>query len=158
MKNAAFFLTLLILASCGNGKIDTSKVKEEMKAREIQVVSEASIIERTLSLGDSLVKTLDVDQAMEQSGNVIKEWKESYGTLTATAYQLSLPNALQQKEGSVFAAYQYNAANEIATEHNVQKLLNDVLAYNAPILVDGKLAGMWSIHLPRKFVVLSIED
>lgn len=158
MKNTAFFLILILLASCGNGKVDTSKLQEEMKSREIRRIPEATIIEKTLSLGDSLVKELDLEQALSQSGTPIYAWKNSNGYAMATAYSFRYNNDLDEKEAAVFEAYKYNAENNIEAEPNVQKLPDDVLAYNAPILENGKLTGMWSVHFSRKYVVMSIED
>ena len=158
MKNVAFFLILILLASCGNGKVDTSKLQEEMKSREIRRIPEATIIEQTLALGDSLIKELDLEQALLQSGTPISAWKNSYGVVLATAYSFRYKNDLGEKEAAVFEAYKYNAENSIQAEPNVQKLPDDVLAYNAPIMEDGKLTGMWSLHFARKYVVMSIED
>ena len=158
MKNAAFFLILIFMASCGNGKVDTSKLQEEMKSREIRRIPEATIIERTLVLGDSLIKGLDLEQAISQSGTPISAWKNSHGAVLATAYSFRYKNDLGEKEAAVFEAYKYNAENNLSAEPNVQKLPDDVLAYNAPILEGGKLTGMWSLHFSRKYVVMSIED
>ena len=158
MKNAALLLLIVLLAACGNGKVDTSQLKEEMKAREIRVIPKATIIEKTMSLGDSLVQQLDAEAAMAQAGTAIKTWTVSENSFSATAYSLNESYELAEKEAGVLAAYQYNAENNITAEPNAQKLPGDLIVYNAPIIVDEKLVGMWSIQLPRKYVILSIED
>ena len=148
MKYAAFFLALALLSSCGNGKVDTSQLKDEMKSREIRRISEADIIERTLILG----------KALSQSGGPIHIVKDKKGTRVARAYAFQYPNDLVEKEAAVFEAYRYNAENKLEAEPNAQKLPGDFIAYNAPIWIEGEMKGMWSVHFSRKFVVLSIED
>ena len=158
MKYAAFFLALALLSSCGNGKVDTSQLKDEMKSREIRRISEADIIERTLILGKDFVKDLDAAQALSQSGGPIHIVKDKKGTRVARAYAFQYPNDLVEKEAAVFEAYRYNAENKLEAEPNAQKLPGDFIAYNAPIWIEGEMKGMWSVHFSRKFVVLSIED
>lgn len=170
MKNTAFLalITLLAacsLAACGGGKVNTSQLKGEMKSREIRRIPEATIIERTMSLGDSLVQKLDAEAAMAQAGTAIKTWSFSGNSLSATAYAFHKNYDLAEKEAGVLAAYQYNADNNLVAEPNVQKLPGDpangetdLIAYNAPIMINKKLVGMWSLHFPMKFILLSIED
>ena len=170
MKNTAFLplITLLAtcgLAACGNGKVNTSQLKGEMKSREIRRIPGAAIIERTMSLGDSLVQKLDAEAAMAQAGTAIKTWSFSGNSLSATAYAFHKTYELAEKEAGVLAAYQYNADNNLAAEPNAQRLPGDpanggtdLIAYNAPIVINKKPVGMWSLHFPMKFILLSIED
>ena len=163
MKNTAFLalITLLAacgLAACGNGKVNTSQLKGEMKSREIRRIPGAAIIERTMSLGDSLVQKLDAEAAMAQAGTAIKTWSFSGNSVSATAYAFHKTYDLSEKEAGVLAAYQYNADNNLAAEPNAQRLPGDLIAYNAPIVINEKPVGMWSLHFPMKFILLSIED
>lgn len=163
MKNTAFLplITLLAacgLAACGGGKVNTSQLKGEMKSREIRRIPEAAIIERTMSLGDSLVQKLDAEAAMAQAGTPIKTWSFSGNSLSATAYAFHKIYELAEKEAGVLEAYQYNADNNLAAEPNAQRLPGGLIAYNAPIVINEKLVGMWSLHFPMKFILLSIED
>ena len=175
MKNTAFLALITLLAACGlaacslaacsNGKVNTSQLKGEMKSREIRRISGAAIIERTMSLGDSLVQTLDAEAAMAQAGTAIKTWSFSGNSFSATAYAFHKTYELVEKEAGVLAAYQYNADNNLAAEPNAQRLPGDpanggtdLIAYNAPVVINEKLVGMWSLHFPKRFIVLSIED
>ena len=175
MKNTAFLplITLMAacglavygLSACGGGKVNTSQLKGEMKSREIRRIPGAAIIEKTMSLGDSLVQKLNAEAAMAQAGTPIKTWSFSGNSLSATAYAFHKTYDLAEKEAGVLAAYQYNADNNLAAEPNVQRLPGDpanggtgLIAYNAPIMIDGKPVGMWSLHFPMKFILLSIED
>jgi len=158
MKNTPFLFALLILASCGNGKVDTSKLQEEMKAREIRVIPEATIVEKALSLGDSLVKVLNATEAMAKAGEAVKTWEVAEVSFSATAYALNGSYQLTEKLAGVLAAYQYNAENNLSADPNTQDLPGDIIAYNAPILLEGQLVGMWSLKLPRKYVILSIQN
>ena len=157
MKNTAFLALIILLAACGGGKVNTSQLKGEMKSREIRRIPGAAIIERTMSLGDSLVQTLDAEAAMAQAGTAIKTWSFSGSSLSATAYAFHKTYDLAEKEAGVLAAYQYNADNNLAAEPNAQRLQGGLIAYNAPIVINEKPVGMWSLHFPMKFILLSIE-
>ncbi len=161
MKNNVKLFVLvafIFLFSCGDKKVDTTAAREEMEAREIKVVPEAKVIERALQLGDSLVAKMNQDSAMTQSGDVYQSWNMSGTKISSTAYLMFKTYAMGEKETEVFQAYEYSAKNSIEVEPNIQTLPEAMVLYNAPIIENDKLVGMWSIHLPRKYIVLSIKD
>ena len=158
MKKVAVLSLLICLCACNQGKVDTSGLQEEMKAREIRVIPEAKITETAYALGDSLVAGLNVAEALAMPGKTFKTWDVKGVKIECTAYAFSQENALEGKEAQVFEAYQYNAENKLEGDPNIQKLPNEVLVYNAPIKTEGQAGGMWSIRMPRKYVVLSIRE
>lgn len=157
VKFCFLFLALLLVSSCSDRKLDTTKVREAMKAREVRVVPEAKIIERTLFLGDSLIQNLDATAAIKQSGSLFKTWQQNDMSVEVSAFSIDANPDLAEKEVGVFQAYQYNAENGLSADPNAQKLPGEIMAYNAPILDNGKIIGMWSLHIPVKWVVISLN-
>lgn len=149
---------LMLLFACADGKVDTSKVQAEMKAREVKVVPEAKIVERAFFVGDSLLQSLDPAKRTSSDWGKVHSWKLSGLNVDCTLYAISNTYALAEKEQQVFEAYQYSAENSLEAEPNVQRLPEEIMVYNAPFINEGKLAGMWSIQLPRKHLILTIED
>lgn len=158
MKGSFFIPVLFVLFACSDGKVDTSKVKAEMKAREVKVVPEAKILERAFQLGDSLLNTLDKSKGLSKAWGVFKRWELDDITIDCSIYSLKAVYNMEEKEKQVFDAYRYSAQNDQPAEANVQRLPGEIMVYNAPFSPEGKLKGMWSIKLPRKYIVLSIEE
>lgn len=158
MKGRFFIPVLLIVLSCSDSKVDTSKVQSEMKAREVQVVPEAKILERSFALGDSLLGTVDQSKGLSKAWGVYKQWKVDDVTINCSIYSLKAMYEMEEKEKQVFDAYRYSAQNKQAAEPNIQRLPGEIMVYNAPYTKDGELVGMWSIKLPRKSIILSLQD
>lgn len=159
MKGRFFIPVLMILFACSDSKVDTTKVQAEMKAREVMVVPEGKIVERTFQLGDSLLNSLQQPETLDQSGSIFKSW-ELTNTIKVdcSLYLTSDQYDLKGKEKQVFEAYQYSATNQLSADPNVQKLSNATMLYSAPFEQNGVIKGMWSIKLPRKYVILSINQ
>jgi len=145
----------LVLNSCGDQKIDTTKAREEMEAREIKVVSDAQILEEAMKLGRELSKQFSITQTSDSLRIDL-----GLDTLHQKAYYLfDSPNDLNDKEKQLFEAYSYNQKNGIESEPNVQKLENGtVLLYTKPMVFQDSTIGMWSIKLSRKAIVLGINN
>lgn len=157
MNFRAILFSFLVVTACAEGKVDTSKIQEEMKAREIKVIPEAQIIEQTMILGDSIVNTFEVTRALQTAGKTMKTWNDIDPKMTCTAYLLEATYTMQEKEAGIFEAYKYSAANGQTADPNVQRLPDDIMVYNAPLEVEGQVRGMWSVHLPRKYIILSLD-
>ena len=54
-SNFLWLIILSVFVACSDRKIDTTAAKEEMKAREIKVIPEAQILEKTKELGDNMI-------------------------------------------------------------------------------------------------------
>ncbi len=158
MKGSFFISVLLILFACSDGKVDTSKVQAEMKAREVKVVPEAKILERAFALGDSLLKTVDQTKGLSKAWGVYQSWKIDDVTINCSIYSLKTMYDMEEKEKQVFDAYRYSAQNKQTADPNIQRLPGEVMVYNAPYVKDGQLVGMWSIKLPRKSIILSLQE
>lgn len=158
MKGSFFIPVLFLLSACSDSKVDTSKVQAEMKAREVKVVPEAKILERTFELGDSLLSTLDLPKELSNTRSTFKRWQIDDITIDCSIYSLEAAYDMEDKEKQVFDAYRYSAQNDQPAQPNVQRLPGEIMVYNAPFSEGGKLTGMWSIKLPRKYIVLSIEE
>lgn len=158
MKGSFFIPVLLVLFACSDGKVDTSKVQAEMKAREVKVVPEAKILERAFALGDSLLSTVDQSKGLSKAWGVFKRWELEGITIDCSIYSLKALYNMVEKEKQVFDAYRYSAKNDQSAEPNVQRLPGEIMVYNAPYTQDGKLTGMWSIKLPRKYIILSMAE
>lgn len=158
MKGSIFIFTLLVLLSCSDGKVDTSKVQAEMKAREVKVIPEAKILERAFELGDSLLNSLDRSKGPSKAWGVFHHWDIDDIGIDCSLYSLKTVYNMEEKEKQVFDAYRYSAQNKQKAEPNVQRLPGETMVYNAPFLEEGVIKGMWSIKLPRKYIILSIEE
>ncbi len=157
MKSAQifFFCFCLLLSSCGDQKIDTTKAREEMEAREIKVVSEAQIIDQAEKLGNTFSEQLSVSK---ESGEFQFNWPED-SPFEISYYLFESEEEPEGKAQALFQAYQYNKENGITSESNVQKLENGTkLLFTSPILFEGESIGMWALVILRKEVVLSIEN
>lgn len=155
MRIKLVLLLSLICWSCGDQKIDTTKAKAEMEAREIKKVSDAAISEKAMETGLELVKTFTVDN---DNGRIQVDFGSD--TLYQKSYYLfDQVNALEGKELQLFQAYDYNAKNNLESSPNLQKLEDGkVLLYTAPLFIDDSLKGMWSVKLSRRQLVLSIKN
>lgn len=151
MKKYTFLITLsfLLVNACGDQKIDTEKAKAEMKAREIKKVSDAEILEKAMEIGNELAK----DFSYSTDATVL----ETGARFSSKLYLFD--SEASGKTQQILAAYKYNAANDIASEPNVQVLEDPtIILYSKPAFNQANVPiGMWAIELPRKEVVLSIE-
>lgn len=158
MNHRGLVFLFLLLAGCSGDKVDTSKIKEEMEARAVRVVPEAEIVERAFALGDSLVNSLELEEAIGKAGSTAATWTKEDVSITCTLYLLEGNYQFDPKEAGVFEAYRYSAQNNVEADPNVQRLADETMVFNAPVIREDQLIGMWSVHLPRKYVILSIRN
>ncbi len=158
MKGSFFILAVLVLFACSDGKVDTSQVQTEMKAREVKVVPEAKILERAFQLGDSLLSTVDQTRGLSKAWGVYQSWQISDITINCSIHSFKTLYEMEEKEKQVFEAYRYSAENKQQPDPNVQRLPGEIMVYNAPYLKEGELLGMWSIKLPRKYIILTLQE
>ncbi len=164
MSRNYLFLPILLfcILSCSDQKIDTTKAREEMEAREIKVVSDARILDQAMDLGNELSKSFSLE-AIPEPITETYVFNIDFGTdslYQKDYYFFDMADQLSGKSLMVLEAYKYNRDNGIQSEPNVQKIENGVkLLYTKPMMAnDTTLVGMWSIIFSRKQIVLSIKD
>ena len=124
-----------------------------MKSQEIQVVSDADIIDKAMGLGDSISGLLDVSL----EGDKVSWSQPSSGEIQIVGLLFNQENTLKGKESAMFDAYLYNTKNGIESSSNVQFLEDPkFILYTKAMLHDGTEVGMWSIKIPRKTIVLNV--
>jgi len=150
-------LSLLVLAvctlGCSNQKVDTKSAFKDMKNQEIQVVSDAEIIEMAMQIGDSLAAQLEVST----DGEIVSWNSPDMEDILVVGLPFNQENILKGKERAMFEAYLYNTKNDIQSSPNVQFLEDPkFVLYSTAMLANGQELGMWSIKIPRKAIVLSV--
>ena len=160
-KNAILTFVLVLIVSCNNQKIDSSKARAEMETREIKVISDAQIIDVAKKIGDRVSKTFSYPAYDSIDGLwVYRPYFGSDSLFQKDYYLFDDPKELQGKALAVFEAYQYNRDHGLEPFSNVQKLDNGrTLFYTAPmILGDTSFIGIWTVKIPRKYIVLHTDD
>ncbi len=156
MKRSISIIAILLLAfSCGDQKIDTTKARQEMEAREIKRVSEGEIVEKALSLGNEDIKKLELRLNDEQQYelNNSSDINANFGFVS-----FDQTKQFDGKKFQVFDAYAYNAENELSSEPSVQILEGDtILLYANVAKYEGLPVGVFYIEYKRKALVLSID-
>jgi len=151
------FLLLFFFYSCEDKKIDTTAVREEMKAREIKIIPEAKILEKVLEVGTRLSQTFIYQPGTKSAEMKLPDWKGIEPALSFTLF--GIENNLSGKEQMLFEAYLYNSENDIKSVANVQDFPEEIsLLFTTPIISQGKSVGMWSILFLRKTIVGMIDN
>jgi len=158
MKQIVLVLVIAFLVSaCSDQKIDTTKARLEMEAREIKRVSEGEVVEKALNIGNEMTKQLSIVNN-SNDGFSIKDIESTAGRvvfLTLSDLQNYDDNG---KRFQVYDAQAYNIENSIESEAGVQILEGDtLLLYTRPAFYENKQIGIYSIDLSRKEIVLSIK-
>lgn len=156
MKQRLLLFTLsLFMMSCGDQKIDTTKARLEMEAREIKKVSEGEIVEKTMQLGNTQAAAFKLEQQVDGTYSFLSPNMQQTKAGFIAFDQISVYDG---KRFQVFDAYAYNAENNITSEPGVQILEGDtVLLYTRPALIDGRAKGVFFIEFKRRDIVLSID-
>lgn len=155
MKKLSIIILALFAFNCSNQKVDTKKALQDMKSQEIQVVSDAQIIEKAKQMGDSISAKLKVNF---EGQKVIWAATES-GDIETKGLPFNEENNLEGKGRAIYEAYLYNSENDIKSPANVQ-FLEDThfVLYTSAMVVEGKEVGMWFIKIPRKTIVLNVAQ
>ncbi len=171
------FLSLLIPAftACDNNDsaIDTRAIKEEIGNRKIKKVSELQILEASFVKGRELIDTLSVQKNdlkhTGESDTLDKQYR--LGAMQPLVESLQQANKAEIKkviatdlnsattrkpEKEIFEAYQYNVAQGLKVDDNVQ-IMDRYVFYSSPILDSGELKGMWSIYFDKSEIVKAIQ-
>ena len=170
-------LLCLTFAACGdrNSSVIDRQVLSEMEQREPKRVMPNQLVNEAYRRGRTLADQLLSEQSSAKDSLSLPELlsAQSYDTLPARVLWIderSDTTRLTPYEQQLWSAYRYSAERSEPLADNVQRLGTDSLLYTQPLtLTDslvtrfpssdtvGQLLGMWSITLPKKEVVLSIE-
>ena len=180
MKQFVVVLCLL-LSACGdrNTSVIDRQVLEEMEQREPKRVLPDQLMNAAYRQGEVLANKLlssavDYYQAEAVSPSFTRYLaQQSYDTASARITWIDYQSDTTQftpYEQQLWSAYRYSAEQGDPLANNVQRLNGDSLLYTQPLVLTdsladlfsqsdtvGQLLGMWSITLPEKEVVLSIE-
>lgn len=149
------YLLMFCLLGCGDQKIDTTKAREEMEAREPKKVSDAQILDQAMKVGNEIAQSFKVTES--DKGLVFSLAERA--NLKTGYYLFGEANDLNGKAKQLFEAYEYNRNNNLKSEANVQPLdEGKTLLYTQPIIYNDSTLGMWSILFSRKEIVLSIKN
>ena len=158
MKNSALIFVAVFALAC-TGKLSEEqrrKFREGQRETEIKVVSEGEIAEATLEEGRRILKVLET---IGDDSNKV----DSVAVATGTQIRFLKPGDKNASliENQLIEAYITSAVTG-GTQDNVQTAAHDSLIYTKPVveqLPDGAVSvkGMWSIRMPQKKIVLSIE-
>lgn len=133
-------------------------MREAMRAKEIKRVTEAQILETALAMGrraaDQAIRFQDKPDkidSLEAAGHLVIRW------LTPEAY------GMRDLEREIMDAY-LTQGGEHELPDNIQLMGKDAdsLMYSKPVTQKWSdstivLKGMWSVLIPKKQVVLSID-
>ena len=137
-KLLGIVLYSVCLIGCGplpNNQADTAAYKEELKSREIQIVSEGKILTQAEAWGDSICQT--------NSGFSLRHAAD-----TASA----LPFA----EKEIIAAYQYAFLAKENLVKNLQIVGQDSILYTLPHITADSSLQIQVVWLSKKEVILSL--
>ena len=179
MRSTVLLLLVLCLAlaACGdrNSSVIDRRVLNEMEQREPKRVMPNQLVNEAYRRGRRLAKQLIPQLPPTEDSLSLSELLSagSYDTLLARVAWIDTQSdttRLTPYEQQLWSAYRYSAERSEPLADNVQRLSGDSLLYTQPLtLTDslairfpssdtvGQLLGMWSITLPKKEVVLSVE-
>ncbi|MDN4165573.1 hypothetical protein QWY31_08675 [Cytophagales bacterium LB-30] len=139
MKNIwAIILYSVCLISCGplpNNQTDTVAYKEELKSREIQIVSEGKILAQAEAWGDSICQT-------------------SLGF--SLRYPADTANNIPFAEKEIISAYQYALSVQESLIKNLQLVGEDSILYTLPHINSDSTLEIQVVWLSKKQVILSL--
>ena len=107
-----FFFLLILISSCGDQKIDTTKARQEMEAREIKRVSEGEIVEKALAIGNEITQELSLTKDSTSELHITSNTDSPYKVEFLNLADLqSYPGG--GKRFQVYDAYAYNIENNM---------------------------------------------
>ena len=180
MRQYLIILLYFLLSACGerNTSVIDQQVLDEMDRMEPKRVMPEQLVNATYRRGARLTRQLLSLALYQQQSDSLSLARylsqQSYDTLSARVRWVDYQSdTLQLKpyEQLIWSAYRYSTERAEPLADNVQRLNGDSLLYTQPVvLVDsladrwpassdtlGQLLGMWSVTLPKKDVVLSVE-
>lgn len=143
MKNIPLLtLTGLLLMGCGQGRLDNSRMVQEMHDREIRHVTAAEVAQLAETQAGELVGFLEKNQNPDSLS-------KAYG---AKISKIGLEQGLKTTDPQarqVYEAYRYSQQHGQPLGRNVQKInAGEVFMVTAPADT-----GLWEIRLSRREII-----
>lgn len=170
-----FGLLLHVFTACDNNDsvIDTRSLKEEIGNRKIKKISDSQILEASFVKGRELIDTLSTQKNTQPHAIAPDTLDKQYrlGAMQPLVESLQQVNKAEIKkiiagdlsstttrkpEKEIFEAYQYNVAQGLKVDDNVQ-IMDRYVFYSSPILDSGELKGMWSIYFDKSEIIKTIQ-
>uniref|UniRef100_UPI00404755E6 hypothetical protein n=1 Tax=Roseivirga sp. TaxID=1964215 RepID=UPI00404755E6 len=158
MRKLNIVFLILVSIACSDQKIDTTKAREGLKSQEIQVVSDADILEKAMEIGKQDLKIESISLGENGTLNIRLAQTSKYNP-NEVFFAFEQANPLEGKSKEVFEAYAYNHENDLASSPNVQfGEEKQFIIYTAPVVFDGSEVGIFLVQIPRKDIVLTFAD
>lgn len=145
------------LSGCDNQKVDRTGIKEEKERRALKKVSEAEILNEASSIGKKI--SLEAEKSIERRSQTYIEdinqhpikksnisWIHNVDSLEKV-YQAEInyisfitsnkDQVISPIEAELLDAYQYNIERNISLSENIQKVEENYLLYNKPLLLEN---------------------
>lgn len=146
------------IMACSNKKIDTKRAFEEMKKHEIQVVSDAQILEAAKAIGNEISQNLIINSYDSIAGIDYKFENTVLDSLQNPVLIFQKPPVLSGIAREIYDAYVYNHENDIPSTENVQlDKTTKVLVYTSPVRYNNEVVGILIVSIPRKDIVLGLN-
>jgi hypothetical protein len=137
-------LCLWALVACEFKRADTSKMSNEMHARQIKHITPSQVVALANDWGGVIKNELNRDILKTlQTSSVIDTLQRRYKASIKLYSAKDINNtAIDTKIRELLDAYLYNAQNGIPQEDNLQKLQNgEVILYTSPLNFDASLSS-----------------
>jgi hypothetical protein len=158
----AWVTIVFVAISCGGSLTDEQrkKAREEREASQIRKVTDAELTEASFEYGRQLIAAIESKDKSFTNQTLIDSLESAYHVRIAPL--VPGDSLLLEIESQIIEAYT-TGAGQVQLNDDVQKLGADSLLYTKPVmreLPDGQVEFVRAIgiHMPKKYVVLSIKD
>lgn len=156
-KVLLFLVGVLLLNGCNIKRIDTTQMVQEMKKSEIKRITPEQISSFANEWGVEITKYLNQNKKNVENIDSLN----SLFKTNITKVDISKINfdSVDVKEAELMRAYQYNLANNLPINENLQKLNGgDIQLFTAPIA--GENNKIWRVPFAKKEIIkkVSVKD
>lgn len=172
-NNIFIYISFIFIFSCEpSGKKPSEMSPQELvKSREIRKISDVKILETGKNFGDEIINWIN-DRMISSSNpdsinfrKILNEVQTDSSILkpsiTLKLILIDSGNKIYEPdsiESQILEACIFSLDNGIAISETVQMSDdNKAVRYIEPILVNQKLNGLWSLKIPKKLIVTSID-
>lgn len=126
-----FFCLAYILTACEftDGNIDGKSVKEEIKQRKIQRLTEGEILEKAIEAGRE-IKTETQEALIQQLQNAITKGGKAYAMEFCNIHAIKITDSLSQRYGAVVRRVSHKPRNPEDAADSTEAMYLDGYLYN----------------------------